>query len=156
MPCLEPDLPPLFVTQNFDTLSPRALKALSDQMTTQEMQIAENRLIEMHGSAARTICTQCKHINTSFDSPLSPALVSPTPDIPIPIDQLPRCGGASWNGSNRYGRCGGLLRPAVTTFGEIPDGMGEIARELNWTDVLIVVGTSSLVCRLVIERRYLC
>ena len=60
-------------------------------------------------------------------------------------DELPRCGGPSWNGSNRYRRCGGLLRPSVIWFGEIPDGLGEINRYLTWTDMLIVVGTSALV-----------
>lgn len=63
----------------------------------------------------------------------------------VPVADLPRCGGARWDGSNRYGRCGGLLRPAVVWFGEAPEGMGEIAKELNWTDMLLVVGTSSIV-----------
>lgn len=64
---------------------------------------------------------------------------------PVTRDQLPRCGGPSWNGSNRYGRCGGLLRPSVVWFGEIPEGLGNIGRYLNWTDMLVVVGTSALV-----------
>ena len=63
----------------------------------------------------------------------------------IPITELPRCGGEEWAGTNRYGRCGGLLRPEVTWFGEVPEHMGEIARRLNWCDLLLVVGTSSTV-----------
>lgn len=30
-------------------------------------------------------------------------------------------------------------------FGEVPEGLGEIAKVLNWTELFIVVGTSSLV-----------
>ncbi|KZT25357.1 sirtuin [Neolentinus lepideus HHB14362 ss-1] len=149
MPSLQEDKLPLFVTQNFDGLSLRALDELSDQLTPAEIKLARERVIETHGSAFKTICLQCKHINHTFDSPLSPALAGITEqnagERDIPIDQLPRCGGPDWKGSNRWGRCGGLLRPAVVWFGEVPEGMGEIAKELNWTDLLIVVGTSSLV-----------
>lgn len=63
----------------------------------------------------------------------------------IPVEHLPRCGGREWSGSNRYGRCGGLLRPGVVWFGEVPEQQGEIMRVLNWADVLITIGTSSLV-----------
>ncbi|KII84790.1 hypothetical protein PLICRDRAFT_94934 [Plicaturopsis crispa FD-325 SS-3] len=150
MPSLTSTEPPLFITQNFDSLSPRALNDLADQLTSDEMKTVQNRLIEMHGSAFRTVCTQCKHVNFTYDSPLSPALadtseVSFETPRDIPIDQLPRCGGPEWKGSNRYAKCGGLLRPAVVWFGEVPEGLGEISKELNWTDLLIVVGTSSLV-----------
>jgi len=143
----EPDRPPLFITQNFDSLSLRALDALTSQLSREEMKVARERLIEMHGSAFKTICLQCKHVNFTYDTPLSPALENNSPDKfeVIPIDELPRCGGKNWNGSNRFGRCGGLLRPGVVWFGEVPEGLGEIAKVLNWTDVLIVVGTSSLV-----------
>jgi NAD-dependent deacetylase sirtuin 5 len=103
----------------------------------------------MHGSAFRTTCLQCKHVNFTYDTPLSPALENVSADNfeekVMSIDELPRCGGQNWNGSNRFGRCGGLLRPGVVWFGEVPEGMGEIAKVLNWTDVLIVVGTSSVV-----------
>lgn len=149
LPSLKSEKPPLFVTQNFDGLSLRALEDLSDTLSPAEMNIARERLIEMHGSAFKTICLQCKHVNFTYDRPLSPALANVTREnageLDIPVDQLPRCGGPNWKGSNRYGRCGGLLRPAVVWFGEVPDGLGEIARELNWTELLIVVGTSSLV-----------
>ncbi|GBE78854.1 NAD-dependent protein [Sparassis crispa] len=152
LPALRPDQPPLYVTQNFDSLSPRALEAVSEQLTPDEFKTAQDRLIEMHGSAFRTICTQCKHVNFSYVSPLCPALAHAHAEAEeselqreIPIEDLPRCGGPEWNGSNRYARCGGLLRPGIVWFGEVPEGMGDIARALNWTDILIVVGTSSLV-----------
>jgi len=141
--------PPLFITQNFDSLSPRALEVLTNQLSSEEMKAARERLIEMHGSAFRTICLQCKHVNFTYDTPLAPALNNISADNceerVIPVHELPRCGGPNWNGSNRFGKCGGLLRPGVVWFGEMPEGMGEIAKALNWTDVLIVVGTSSLV-----------
>jgi len=149
MPSLAENRPPLFITQNFDELSLRALDSLSDQMTPAEQKLARERFIETHGSINRTVCLQCKHVNHSIDTSLCPALGGITEAIAgkqvIPVDQLPRCGGAKWNGANRYGRCGGLLRLAIVWFGEVPEGMGEIAKELNWTDLLIVVGTSSLV-----------
>jgi NAD-dependent SIR2 family protein deacetylase len=45
----------------------------------------------------------------------------------------------------RYGKCGGLLRPGTVWFGEVPEGQGEIVRNLTQVDVLLVIGTSSLV-----------
>ncbi|KAH7921896.1 sirtuin [Leucogyrophana mollusca] len=147
--------PPLFITQNFDSLSTRALEALHEEgkLSDEEIKIAKERLIEMHGSVFRTICTDCKHVKFTYDTPLCPALASTeeeggdVEDVKkIPLAELPRCGGTSWNGrSNRYGSCGGLLRPGVVWFGEVPEGLGEIARKLNWAELLIVVGTSSLV-----------
>jgi NAD-dependent deacetylase sirtuin 5 len=65
--------------------------------------------------------------------------------VDIPIEKLPRCGGDQWAGSNRYGKCGGLLRPDVVWFGEVPPLMGEISRKITWCDFLIIIGTSSLV-----------
>ena len=108
----DPDQPPLFITQNFDSLSPRALDLLANQLSSEEMKVARERLIEMHGSAFRTTCLQCKHVNFTHDTPLAPALKDVSADNfeekEIPIDELPRCGGQNWNGSNRFGRCGGL------------------------------------------------
>ena len=139
----EPSKPPLFITQNIDGLSPRALAALSDQLAPAELKLASERLIEMHGSIHKTRCLQCKAVKPAPDSFESAA--GGDSEHAVPVADLPRCGGAQWGGSNRYGRCGGLLRPAVVWFGEAPEGMGEIAKELNWTDMLLVVGTSSIV-----------
>ncbi|KIY46230.1 DHS-like NAD/FAD-binding domain-containing protein [Fistulina hepatica ATCC 64428] len=143
MPCV--DAAPLHVTQNIDGLYRQEICAT-----------AEARFIEMHGSAFKTVCTQCQHVRTNFgERVLSPALDGVTlqevaaathSSLSIPISELPRCGGVGWtSGSNRYGRCGGLLRPAVVWFGEHPQALGELHSVLNWTDVLIVVGTSALV-----------
>ena len=143
----EPTKPPLFITQNVDGLSPRALASLSEQLSPTELKLASERLIEMHGSIHKTRCLQCKAIKPTPDCPaLRTAEDGPGErERAIPVEALPRCGGPQWDGSNRYGRCGGLLRPAVVWFGEAPEGMGEIAKELNWTDMLVVVGTSSTV-----------
>lgn len=138
--------PPLFITQNFDSLSLRALNELSDRLSPQDLTLARDRTYEMHGSAFRTICTQCHHVNVTYETPLAPALLlDPQPGETIPISDLPKCGGSEWKGSNRYGQCGGLLRPGVVWFGEIPERQGEIAKELNWTEMLLVIGTSSVV-----------
>lgn len=142
---------PLVITQNFDGLSVRALAALD--LPEEDAAIAKERLIEMHGSAYYTICTECKKRNYTSDTPLSPALAGYTADnyhsCDIPLADLPRCGGSNYNGGNRFGACGGLLRPGIVWFGEAPYSQGEIARVINWADLLIVVGTSSLVsaCR---------
>lgn len=148
-PSLEPkSTPPLFVTQNFDSLSVRALQDLEAQLSSEQIAASRSRLIEMHGSAFRTICMQCKCVKTSMEPLSCPAFddgYEVSEDGVILLEHLPRCGGREWNGSNRYGRCGGLLRPGVIWFGEVPEQQGEIMRVLNWADVLIVVGTSSLV-----------
>ncbi|CAE6416496.1 unnamed protein product [Rhizoctonia solani] len=149
LPSLEPrSTPPLLVTQNFDGLSVRALNDLEPELSPELMSTARSRLIEMHGSAFRTICMECKCIKIHQEPLSCPAFdhgyVVPDSGT-IPIEHLPKCGGRDWAGSNRYGRCGGLLRPGVVWFGEAPEQQGEIARVLNWADVLLVVGTSALV-----------
>lgn len=135
---------PLHVTQNLDELSLRALQTLCKDGTA----AATARLIQMHGSLFRTRCLSCKHVRHSYDLSLSSALSESSDQdnhIDIPVERLPRCGGDSWSGSNRYGRCGGLLRPDVVWFGEVPPLMGEIARHITACDLLIIVGTSALV-----------
>ncbi|TDL17589.1 sirtuin [Rickenella mellea] len=136
----ETSSPPLLITQNIDSLSLRALDGLPPAVKT----AAEGRLLEMHGCIFSTRCTSCQHTQRTYSSPLCSAFLS-TEERDIPISELPRCGGENWSGSNRYGKCGGLLRPDVVWFGEIPNHMGEIAQRLNWCDLLLVVGTSSTV-----------
>ena len=136
--------PPLHVTQNIDELSSRSLNKLPDDLLAD----SQERLLQMHGSLFRTRCLSCKKVDHSYNRNLSAALgdVSTTGrPIDIPVEKLPRCGGDEWSGSNRYGRCGGLLRPDVVWFGEVPPLMGEIARQITKCDLLIIVGTSALV-----------
>lgn len=146
-PSLDPtNSPPIHITQNLDAL---CLGALQSQDFTRpgEKSKAEGRLIEMHGSLFRTRCTGCSAVRHST-GPLCSALAALTPeqemasDIQIPLERLPKCGGDAWTNSNRYGQCGSLLRPDIVMFGEIPNDLGEIARSLNWCDLLLVVGTS--------------
>ncbi|CUA67102.1 NAD-dependent protein deacylase [Rhizoctonia solani] len=149
LPSLEPRAtPPLLVTQNFDGLSVQALNDLESELSPEQLSTARSRLIEMHGSAFRTVCMQCKCTKMNQE-PLSCPAFDDEYAVPesgvIPVEDLPKCGGREWAGSNRYGRCGGLLRPGVVWFGEAPEHQGEIARVFNWADVLLVVGTSALV-----------
>ncbi|KAI1791589.1 sirtuin [Ganoderma leucocontextum] len=156
---LQKDAPPLYVTQNFDGLCRRAVdetlanaRSPEDRLDLDERTAAHARLVEMHGSCYRFTCTQCKSVKTTAETPLAP--IFDNQDVierakngeeTIAVENLPRCGGPEWSGSNRYGRCGGLVRPAIVWFGEIPEGQGEITRVLTKVDVLLVVGTSSLV-----------
>jgi NAD-dependent deacetylase sirtuin 5 len=143
---------PLLVTQNIDALSTRILEDASLPITfsEEEKTAAKERIFEMHGNIFVTQCTDCRATKLSYDKALCKALANPEKYAKgqydeLKVGQLPRCGGDEWNGSNRFGRCGGLLRPDVVWFGEIPKLMGDIARILNWCDMLIVVGTSSTV-----------
>jgi len=137
---------PLHMTQNIDSLSLRLLESLPLQSST-----AAEGLVEMHGSIFVTKCTSCQKVTRSYAPSLASALEGDEDSNAkrdVPISQLPKCGGDSWAGSNRYGNCGGLLRPEVVWFGEIPPLMGEIARKMSQCDLLLVVGTSSTVsCR---------
>lgn len=131
------------MAQNIDELSVRALKLLPEDTATE----TQKRLIQLHGSLFRTRCLSCKHEMHSYEPVLAASLEGSDPGtvLNIPVNKLPRCGGNHWAGSNRFGQCGGLLRPDVVWFGEVPPLMGEVAREVTWCDLLIVVGTSSLV-----------
>lgn len=133
---------PLHVTQNLDELAVRALKTLPKSAAE-----GHNGLVQVHGSLFRTRCLSCKHEMQNYDLYLRSWFKNLNRDevVDIPVGELPRCGGDEWVGSNRYGRCGGLLRPDVVWFGEVPPRMGEIAREITACDLLIVVGTSSTV-----------
>ncbi|KAK2459637.1 hypothetical protein APHAL10511_008282 [Amanita phalloides] len=132
---------PIHVTQNIDELSLRVLDALPQDVQDN----AKQNLIQMHGSLFRTRCTSCQHVKHTYDLHLSSALKDLKQGEEIAVDKLPRCGGDSWKGSNRYGNCGNLLRPDVVWFGEVSPQLGEIARKMTWCDLLLVVGTSASV-----------
>lgn len=146
--------PPVQVTQNIDGLCLRVLDAFPENV---KPDIPRDIIFEMHGSIFATRCTSCRHVHRSLARSPSAKLQAIMKDNPtlvdIPASDLPRCGGDDWAGSNRYGRCGGLLRPDVIWFGEIPPLMGEIARKMNWCDLLIVVGTSFTVRFVHFHRR---
>ncbi|GLB37940.1 putative sir2 family protein [Lyophyllum shimeji] len=164
-----PSHTPLHITQNVDALALRALESLADgEGEGEDGAKADESLIEMHGDIFVTRCTQCGHVARSYAPVLSAALAAlqdqdqdpQTPDqdqdqdpdgeagagagAAITIDQLPKCGGEGAK-SNRYGRCGGLLRPDVVWSGEMPPQMGEISRRMSGCDLLLLVGTSATV-----------
>lgn len=58
-------------------------------------------------------------------------------DPDIPLEELPRCT-----------KCGGLARPDVVWFTEVPQRIDEVMRIVDNADVCIVVGTSAVVGRL--------
>ena len=99
----------------------------------------------MHGRLADTICTLCSHKETNLsEKPLCPALeAAAAPQAhggdedtvaDIPLADLPRCA-----------HCGGLLRPGVVWFGEMPLHLDEIEEAVAKADMCLVVGTSSTV-----------
>lgn len=115
-------------------------------------------MYEMHGRVFDTLCSECgdRDHNTSTEA-LSPALssaseVTETSSLGrdehaiashIPPRDLPRCK-----------HCGGLLRPGVVWFGELPMDMKEIEKAVSEADMCLVIGTSSTVwiCFFMIPR----
>jgi NAD-dependent deacetylase len=73
----------------------------------------------MHGELSKTRCQDC-------DRP-------PFHDESLYLDELPRC------------ECGGLLRPHVVWFGEVPLGMERIFEALSACDLFLTVGSSGAV-----------
>ncbi len=83
------------------------------------------RVIEIHGSAVHAVCLDCGH-----RIPLSDAVEEARKG------RIPRCP-----------RCGGLLKPDVTFFGEpLPEKALREALDLAWSsDVMLVAGSSLVV-----------
>ncbi len=76
-------------------------------------------VIEMHGALDHCSCTECDTIYYMKDVNLD--------------DELPQC------------ECGGVLRPYIVWFGEVPYFIDEIYDILEKTDILVVIGTSGVV-----------
>ena len=104
-------------------------------------------LIEMHGRLFDVLCDDesCGHVELNTSSPICPALEgtealltsatsSPNPGPTIAEKDLPRCS-----------KCGGLARPGVVWFGEVPHKLLEIDDLVEEADLCLVVGTSSTV-----------
>lgn len=81
------------------------------------------RVIEVHGSPRTHYCLRCSGIRVSFEE--AAALVK--------SGQLPRCP-----------KCGAVLKPAITFFGEsLPmDALREAEEESAKADLMLVLGTS--------------
>jgi NAD-dependent deacetylase len=77
------------------------------------------QVLHMHGEIAKTRCSACSR--------------EPFDDEASYFDELPRC------------HCGGLLRPHVVWFGEIPLGMREIGEALDDCDLFVTIGSSGAV-----------
>ena len=137
------------VTQNVDNLSIRVLPQDAPQSAYP---------IQMHGNIFRVKCTKCDFIELNFDSPICPGLAGTEASLKqgmhdphVDVNDLPRCR-----------KCGGLLRPGVVWFGEEVEHNDEIDKMVyKECDLILVVGTSSRVCRyafvlvdLVAEERY--
>lgn len=75
------------------------------------------RVLEMHGSLRRTLCTQCGATHPTDTVDLAPS--------------IPSCPS-----------CNGDLRPDIVWFGETPHYLKEIDSLLRNADVLLVAGTS--------------
>lgn len=79
------------------------------------------RVIELHGASGRCYCTKCGKV---FDNGI------------ILCNNVPYCD-----------KCGGLVRPDVTLYGETLDGFNfaDARQEISAADVLIVGGSSLVV-----------
>lgn len=79
------------------------------------------RVIELHGASGRCYCTKCGRV---FDNGI------------ILSNDIPYCD-----------KCGGLVRPDVTLYGESIDGFNfaDARQEISAADVLIVGGSSLVV-----------
>ncbi|KAL6301965.1 DHS-like NAD/FAD-binding domain-containing protein [Sparassis latifolia] len=132
------------ITQNVDGLSARALEDVCKvEGITPESSLKASSLFEMHGHLFETICTVCDDRMANHDSPICPALAGTelimeqhAKEPEIPMDDLPRC---------QKPGCGGLLRPGVVWFGEVPHHLQEIEQVIDTADLGLVVGTSSTV-----------
>ncbi len=88
----------------------------------------------MHGRLLDTLCTSCGRREHNDANPLCP-LLGPTSSsrekAEVSLEDLPHCNA-----------CGGLLRPGVVWFGEIPHHLREINQVVEEADLCLVVGTS--------------
>ncbi|KAF8737778.1 hypothetical protein AX14_012340 [Amanita brunnescens Koide BX004] len=134
------------ITQNVDGLSTRAYREVvsrhsdSTGMQDSPAQYPPN-LFEMHGRLLDTLCTRCGLREHNDADPLCPALARGLSSSlvkeeleDISVEDLPHCHD-----------CGGLLRPGVVWFDEIPHHLREINQVVDSADLCLVVGTSSTV-----------
>ena len=77
-------------------------------------------VIHMHGELSKTRCTTCER--------------APFEDHDLYIDVLPKCA-----------LCGGMLRPHICWFGEIPYEESRIYTELERASVFVTIGSSGSV-----------
>ncbi|KAH8929856.1 DHS-like NAD/FAD-binding domain-containing protein [Atractiella rhizophila] len=147
------------ITQNVDGLGPRVFRtpSLSTFFPSPNHVVnmpspqsgcgsdATPVIIEMHGRVHDTRCTKCGTQEQNFDSPICEGLRGTEQftaegglyDEPrVEEKDLPRC---------KKDNCGGLLRPAVVWFGEMPMDLDVIEKWLQDVDLFLVIGTSAQV-----------
>ncbi|KZV75442.1 NAD-dependent protein deacylase [Peniophora sp. CONT] len=136
-----PDADFTLITQNVDGLSTRAMDTVlsSSQATSPDPEV--DRMLEMHGRLFEVACTRtraCGHTELDFSSPVASSLAGTEnldgKEVRIEEKDLPKCK-----------KCGGLARPGVVWFGEMPRYLGEIGKLVKEADLCLVVGTSSTV-----------
>ena len=95
-------------------------------------QAGSKRVIHMHGELFKSRCDRSTDPGTGANGGCSRP---PFDDVAAPENgaELPRCS------------CGGLIRPHICWFGEIPYDMDGIQRELERCTVFIAIGTSGVV-----------
>lgn len=77
------------------------------------------RVYELHGSVCENYCVDC--------------------EASYPVEKIMECGGVP-----RCDKCGGIIKPWVVLYGEIPDKYTMLGaqREISGADTIIVAGTS--------------
>jgi NAD-dependent deacetylase len=80
-------------------------------------QAGSKNVYHMHGELSKTRCTRCQTVRES----------------PEELSELPRC------------PCGGLLRPHIVWFGEVPFETDTLYQIVGECDLFLVVGTSGVV-----------
>ena len=120
--------------QNIDDLSLRSLQSLPESVvTTAGASETFIESFETHRSLFKTHCLSCKPREAWLLTASFKYCINHKNFIKIPTDKLPCCGGDEWSGSNRFKRCGDLLRPDAVWFGQmIPPLMAETARKITW------------------------
>ncbi|GBE78763.1 NAD-dependent protein [Sparassis crispa] len=129
------------ITQNIDGLDICALKEVIAKRVQDHHFVAPlstSQIFEIHGRVVDTLCTVCGHRESRTESPLCQALknVPFRSETYIPEEDLPHCCQPG---------CGGLLRPGVVWFDEVPHHLKDVYRVVDEADLCLVIGTSSTV-----------
>jgi NAD-dependent deacetylase len=80
-----------------------------------------SRVMHMHGELFRSRCDTCDAPDFADDRTY------------FSREAIPRC------------PCGGMIRPHIVWFGEVPFGMSEIGEQLDASDVFVTIGSSGVV-----------
>jgi len=110
--------PAHYALARFERLLPEVNFALITQNVDHlHREAGSKNVYHMHGELSKTRCARCERVEERLDE----------------LPDLPRCS------------CGGLLRPHIVWFGEIPFGTDKLYQMVEECDLFLVVGTSGLV-----------